>query len=169
MPKGGPMLAAILSWFLSLPISPYDAAEPWPDRIDRLATVAHAITVVAKGDPQLAAFLAVQAYEESGLRHDVQSCACPPSHCDGGRAHGLWQIQPVPRYPKLWSTVCEPGLLPQVYAARFIAQAYRAKPLREAFAALGGALARPTDAWVLKRVERAQKLAVCLGHGGSCG
>lgn len=159
------MLSILLVWFLNLPVSPYDAAEPWQERIDRLANVAHAITVVAKGNPELAAFLAVQAHEESGLRRDVQKCTCPPKHCDGGLAHGLWQIQPVPRYPKLWFTVCEKGLLPQIYAARFVAQAYRSRPLPEAFASLGGSKARPSDAWVRLRVERTLALATTLGGG----
>lgn len=148
----------ILQWLLAQPVSAYDVDELPSARRERLEVLAHAISQAALGDRTVAAFLAVQAHAESGLRRDVALCQCPTHQCDGGLAHGTWQIQPVPRQPELWPLVCGLDLDSQLTAARWIARFPRHAPsLEEAFRRLGGAGTRPDAPFIAKRAALVRK------------
>lgn len=154
------MKELILAWLLAQPVSKYDAAEAPDARESRLSTVAEAVTRVANGDRLKAAFLLVQAKHESSFRYDVQTCACPPNQCDGGRAHSLWQLHRVPAFPiETWHGYCGVEFEAVYSAASRSAWSYDPVRLERSFAMLGGATTPLDSRWVLTRAAEARKLA----------
>lgn len=156
------MKELLLLWIMAQPVSPYDANEPAESRATRLDTVATAIAGIAGDNKTLAAFLAVDAKEESGFRLDVSECRCPPMQCDKGRAHGLWQIHKAPSAPSIWATACGTDLWAITVGAQWAMRYYDSRSLECSFAALGGNKASCGALWAKKRAAETRKLAARL-------
>lgn len=154
------MIETLLLILLSQPVSKYDSAESSEVRTERLRIVSAAIVAAAHQDRGRVAFLAAQAIHESALRSDVQRCECPRNQCDGGRAHGLWQLHLVPTLgDEAWHGWC--GLTYEaVYSgAERVLWTYRASDPAGSFARQGGHLVRSTEPWVLRRVVTMRQIA----------
>lgn len=142
-----PTATAILTALLALP--PYHRdAEVMAERERRLSTVAVAIDqVVARytcGDttepcrpawpgtrPQLAAMLVTQGFFESGFAQHLHEGVCGPHECDGGRAHGLWQVHaggPVPfeAWQEMSGTSARSTWTSAFYAASLLSKSMKA-------------------------------------------
>ena len=148
---------SILAWLLAQPVSPYDRNEPVDERRSRLSDVALAIDTAAEGDRMKAAFLAVQADRESGLRLDVEECRCPAKQCDKGKARGLWQLHKAPDSPEVWSAICSTDVEAQTIAARWTLRFYSGS-LECSFARMGG-VARCDVPWAVERARMVRELA----------
>lgn len=154
------MIETLLLILLSQPVSKYDSAESSEARAERLRIVSTAIVAAARADRGKVSFLTTQMIHESALRADVQRCECPPNQCDGGRAHGLWQLHLVPALgEEAWHGWC--GLTyDAVYSgARRVLWTYRASDPSGSFARQGGHLVRSTEPWVLRRVATMRQIA----------
>lgn len=157
------ILEAILSYLLAQPVHKSDSDEPPESRRERVAEVARAIASVAGKDAGKAAFLAVQAVHESGLRRDVLSCNCPRHECDRGKARGAWQLHRIPERPEIWSLVCGGDYASHALGASWIARYYSAKSLECSFAALGGVHVSCGVEWARSRATEARRLARKVG------
>lgn len=157
------ILEAILSYLLAQPVHKSDSDEPPESRRERVAEVARAVVSVSGNDAGKAAFLAVQAYHESGLRRDVLSCNCPRHECDRGKARGAFQLWPIPERPEIWSMVCGGDYASHALGASWVARYYRADTLECSFAALGGSRVSCGVEWARKRAKEARRLARKLG------
>lgn len=155
-------MTTILLFLLAQPVSTYDRDEPADSRRARIETVAQAITLASGCDKRKAAFLAVQAVAESGLRLDVQMCQCPPKQCDKGKARGLWQLHKVPEFPSVWHNVCGLDLYSQTVAANWTARYYRAQSLECSFASMGGNRVSCGVQWAVDRAKATRRLAAQL-------
>jgi hypothetical protein len=153
------MQEKLLMILLSLPVSKYDSAESSDARRERLEVVSRAIVDAAQGDRGKVAFLATQAISESALRADVQQCECPRNQCDAGRAHGIWQLHIVPALgDEAWAGWCGTSYEAVYSGARRVLWTYHPRHLAESFARQGGALVRPSEPWVLRRVVTMSKI-----------
>jgi len=154
------MHETLLLILLSFPVSKYDSAESSDARRERLEVVSRAIVDAAQGDRGKVAFLTAQAKYESALRADVQRCECPLNQCDAGRAHGLWQLHLVPALgDEAWAGWCGTSYEAVYSGARRVLWTYHPRHPAESFALQGGALVRPTEPWVLKRVATMRQIA----------
>jgi hypothetical protein len=156
------MKELLLLWMLAQPVSSYDASEPLESRKARLDTVATAISNIAGNNKTLAAFLAVDAREESGFRLDVSECRCPAWQCDKGKAHGLWQIHKAPSAPSIWATACGTDLWSITVSAQWVTRYYDSRSLECSFAALGGNRVSCGVNWAKYRAKQTRKLAAKL-------
>ena len=154
------MHETLLLILLSFPVSKYDSTESSSARRERLEVVSRAIVDAAQGDRGKVAFLTTQAKYESALRADVQRCECPRNQCDAGRAHGLWQLHLVPALgDEAWAGWCGTSYEAVYSGARRVLWTYHPRHLAESFARQGGALVRPTEPWVLRRVATMRQIA----------
>jgi hypothetical protein len=162
--------AALLTVLSSLPPAS-DEAEPPEERTERLGAVAVAVAKAVDATPwpgprgELAALLVAQGYAESGFSRRIQLGQCRPRECDGGRAHGPWQIHrggivPWDSWVAMGQGDVEQGAL---YAARILASTYRACGSLEG--AIGLYATGKTCVWkgAAERAVRTRRLEEKLG------
>lgn len=154
------MIEKLFAILLALPVSPRDAGEDYGHRHDRLYEVANAIAEASDGYRELAAFLTVQASHESAFRLDVQRCECRPNECDGGRAHGYWQLHRAPSLlESTWWAYCGDTYAAVLSGALRTATFYHPGNLAVSFAIMGGSKATINDSWVTERVAETLQVA----------
>jgi len=154
------MMLKILMFLMSLPIASYDSNEGEWSRIDRLGTIARAISDESNGDRMLAAELIVDVKRESALRLDVQVCHCPPKQCDKGRAHSLVQAHRKPSQTVAqWWSYCGTDYDSVMRNLRHVSGTFRQYTNAAcAFARLGGQ-SHCDSKWAMSRAAEARWIA----------
>ncbi len=153
----------IFLYLAGLATAEVDATEDYGHRLDRISVIADAIADTAHGDRQLAAFLAVQAYAESKLSRESQTCQCKRYSCDHGRAHSVWNLHRVWSMPvETWWSYCGESYAAVRASAERQRVYYDPRSLECSFARCGGAGVPCDVSWAVQRARETRRVAVMM-------